>query len=197
MARRINSRLRIYGTLQAETPLHVGGYGVDVDTDLPLARNGKNQLYVPGTSITGVLRAWCERNFGDVDSIFGYQDGDKGHASFVLIEDALVTLPTNLQTEIRDGVGIDRIYGTAADKSKFDRAILPKGSRLKFEMTVEIENRKLKPKDKRKNNQDYDETEEQFKNRVNATKAIIGNLLMTLEKKKFVSARQKLAGLGA
>jgi CRISPR/Cas system CSM-associated protein Csm3 (group 7 of RAMP superfamily) len=134
MARKINSRLRINGTLQAETPLHVGVYGVDVDTDLPLARNGK----MPGTSITGVLRAWCERNFGNVNSILGFQEkdkskvgtkDDKSQASFVLIKDAVVTLPNNLQTEIRDGVGIDRFYGTAAESTKYDRAILVKSLR--------------------------------------------------------------------
>ena len=201
MARKINSRLRIYGTLQAETPLHVGGYGVDVDTDLPLARNGKNQLYVSGTSITGVLRAWCERNFIKLDEngnpekdkegkikpqeiiteIFGFQEkdktkvgtkADKSHASFVLIEDAIVTLPKGLQTEIRDGVGINRIYGTAADKSKFDRAILPKGSKLKFEMTVEI---------------DKNEAE---------TKAIFGHLLTALTKEEIRFGASKTRGLG-
>jgi CRISPR/Cas system CSM-associated protein Csm3 (group 7 of RAMP superfamily) len=172
MARRISSRLRLYGTLQAETPLHVGGYGVDVDTDLPLARNGKHELYVPGTSITGALRAWCERNFGNVNSLFGFQKDDSGHASFILVEDAIVTLPKNLQTEIRDGVGIDRFYGTAADGAKYDRAILPKGSRLNFEMTVEIKEHEAE------------------------TKAIIGHLLAALTKGEIRFGASKTRGLG-
>jgi CRISPR/Cas system CMR subunit Cmr4 (Cas7 group RAMP superfamily) len=120
MAREISSRLKISGTLRAETPIHVGGYGVSVDTDLPLARNGKGDLYIPGTSLTGVLRAWCKKRITDktlIDEIFGIQetdkqrigtDRDKSHASFVLVEDAKVILPTNLQIEIRDGVGIGR-----------------------------------------------------------------------------------------
>ncbi len=176
MARKISSRLRISGTLQAETPLHVGGYGVDVDTDLPLSRNGKNQLYIPGTSITGVLRAWCERNFDkqEIDSIFGYQVGDNGHASFVLIEDAIVTLPSGLQTEIRDGVGIDRFYGTAAEGAKYDRAILPKGSTLTFEITVEIA-------------KDSDEAR---------TKAIFGHLLEALQNQEIRFGASKTRGLG-
>ncbi|HEY0428568.1 MAG TPA: RAMP superfamily CRISPR-associated protein [Pyrinomonadaceae bacterium] len=185
MARKINSRLRIYGTLQAETPLHVGGYGVDVDTDLPLARNGKGELYVPGTSLTGVLRAWCEKNFGEnlIKEIFGFQETDKNkvgtsqdksHASFVLIEDAVVTLPPNLQIEIRDGVGIDRFCGTAADKSKFDRAILPKGSQLNFEMTVEIKDSESSPQ----------------------IKAIFGHLLDALQKCEIRFGASKTRGLG-
>ncbi len=207
MARKISSRLKISGTLQAETPLHVGGYGVDVDTDLPLSRNGKNQLYIPGTSITGVLRAWCESNFhkAAIKEIFGFQETDKtkvgtnqdrSHASFVFIEDAVVTLPSGLQIEIRDGVGIDRFYGTAADKSKFDRAILPKGSKLKFEITVEIEDRKLKPRNKRKHNKDYEETEDQFKKRISETKAIFGHLLEALQKSEIRFGASKTRGLG-
>jgi Uncharacterized protein predicted to be involved in DNA repair (RAMP superfamily) len=138
MARDIYSRLKIGGKLEAETPLHVGGVGGSTDSDMALAVNGKGEFYVPGTSLTGVLRAWCEEHFGNVDWVFGFQKNDSGHASFVLIEDATIENANEILTEIRDGVGIDRFYGTAADKTKYDREILPKGTQLKFEMTVEI-----------------------------------------------------------
>ena len=174
MARRIDSRLRIFGVVHAETPLHVGGFGIDVDTDLPLARNGKGDLYVPGTGITGVMRSWCETSFDKsiVKEVFGFQEGDDGHASFILIEDAVVTLPDKLQTEIRDGVGIDRFYGTAADRAKYDRAILPKGTTLSFEMTVEI------GKDG------------------GGTKAVIGHLLAALTNGEIRFGASKTRGLG-
>ena len=151
MARHIHSRLKIMGELIAESPLHVGGYGESFETDMALARNGKNDFYIPGTSLTGTLRNWFEQTFIDksnkkkeedsrklINEVWGYQDGNNGNASFVLIED--LTLPEQVQSELRDGVGIDRFYGTAADKVKFDRAILPKGTKLNFEMTVEIQN---------------------------------------------------------
>lgn len=138
MARHLHSRLKIIGDLIAETPLHVGGYGESFETDMALARNGEDKFYIPGTSLTGTLRNWFEKNFpSEVDNIWGFQIGDQGHASFVLIED--LTLPEQVQSELRDGVGIDRIFGTAADKTKFDRTILPKGTKLNFEMTVEIQ----------------------------------------------------------
>ena len=177
MARKINSKLKISGTLLAETPLHVGGYGESADTDMPLAKNGNGNFYIPGTSICGILRAWCKNNFVnnnfvDIDSIFGYQVGDQGHASFVLIED--IELDKNLQSEIRDGVGIDRFYGTAADKTKFDRAILPKGSMLKFEITVEIKDAESSPR----------------------TKAIFGHLLDALQKSEIHFGASKTRGLG-
>ena len=56
MARRIHARYRITGKLTAVTPLHVGGYGETADTDMPLARNGAGDLYVPGTSLAGPTR---------------------------------------------------------------------------------------------------------------------------------------------
>jgi CRISPR/Cas system CSM-associated protein Csm3 (group 7 of RAMP superfamily) len=176
MARKINSRLIIKGTLQAETPLHVGGYGYDVNTDLPLARNGKDEFYIPGTSLAGVLRAWCERNFGNdnIDKIFGYQKDDSGHASFVLVEDAKIKNAGNILAEIRDGVKIDRIYGTAADKAKFDRAILPKGTKIELELTVEIANGADEGK----------------------TKAIFGHLLAALQNEEIRLGAAKTRGLG-
>src|SRR5262245_39483468 len=63
MARDIKGRIILRGTLVARTPLHVGGLGDDVDTDLPLARDGAGRLYAPGTSLAGALRQWCVEQF--------------------------------------------------------------------------------------------------------------------------------------
>ena len=40
--------------------------------------------------------------------------------------------------EIRDGVGIDRRTGAASDRIKFDRAVLPAGTRLPLHLVVEV-----------------------------------------------------------
>ena len=69
MGRHISSRLKIRGELIAETPLHVGGYGESFETDLALARNGNDEFYIPGTSLTGALRCWFENSFGKPDTI--------------------------------------------------------------------------------------------------------------------------------
>jgi CRISPR/Cas system CSM-associated protein Csm3 (group 7 of RAMP superfamily) len=140
MARVISARLRLQGTLVATTPLHVGGFGEDVDTDLPLARNGRGEWYVPGTSLAGALRQWCEQRFGKefVRSLWGFQERDEGRASFVVIEDASIENAGSILDEIRDHVGIDRKWGCAAEHIKFDRAILPRGTRLRFCLTVEV-----------------------------------------------------------
>lgn len=204
MARKISSRLKICGILRAETPLHIGGYGESFETDMALAKNGKDEFYVPGTSLTGTLRNWFENSFTDksdqetkkfVDEIWGYQDKNDGNASFVLIED--MCLPDkwkDLQSELRDGVGIDRFYGTAADGAKYDRAILPKGTELKFEMTVEIADRKRNPK---KDKEDFwAESETEFNSRINKTKAMFGHLLEALQEGKIRLGASKTRGLG-
>jgi CRISPR/Cas system CSM-associated protein Csm3 (group 7 of RAMP superfamily) len=142
MARRIISRLLLSGRLVAKTPLHVGGYGDDVDTDLPLARDGRGDLYVPGSSLAGAIRQWCEEAFGDaiVNDLWGFQKDDNGHASYVFVEDAPVNGSSSVLIEVRDGVGIDRESGAAAENIKYDRAILPSGTKLSFALSAEIEN---------------------------------------------------------
>jgi CRISPR/Cas system CSM-associated protein Csm3 (group 7 of RAMP superfamily) len=188
MARPIHSWLKVKGELIAQTPLHVGGFGTSADTDLPLAQNGKGEWYVPGTSIAGVLRSWCQQSFGKkfTKSAWGFQrqvkpeeentltERQKGHASFVTIEDAKIRDQDNVQVEVRDGVGIDRFYGTAADKAKYDRAVLPRGSELEFEMTVEIEANSVAPK----------------------IKAMLGHLLAALAKGNIRIGAARTRGLG-
>ncbi|MGI8640720.1 MAG: RAMP superfamily CRISPR-associated protein [Pyrinomonadaceae bacterium] len=189
MARKISSRLKINGTFTAQTPIHVGGYGESFETDMALAKNGNDEFYIPGTSLTGTLRSWFEKAFVDktdkkkeeetkkfVNEIWGYQDGSAGNASFVLIEDMRLPedLRNSLQSELRDGVGIDRHYGTAADSAKYDRTILPKGTILDFVMTVEIGE----------------------KHDAKKTKAMFGYLLESLQKGAIRLGASKTRGLG-
>ncbi len=141
MARRINSRLQITGQFIARTPLHIGGTGGSADTDLALAVNGRGEFYIPGTSLAGPLRAWLEHNAQEsINDWWGYQIADQGQASYVFVEDGCVTPPEGKQikAEIRDGVGIDRVTGAAANQIKYDRAVLPRGTRVCFTMTVEL-----------------------------------------------------------
>jgi CRISPR/Cas system CSM-associated protein Csm3 (group 7 of RAMP superfamily) len=143
MGRPIATRFRVEGTLLAETPLHVGGAGEVVETDLPLASDGSGKPYLPGTSLAGALREWYRSAFSEsfAADLWGYtplrgQPSDRGFASLVLIEDAKIHSVARL--ELRDGVGIDRVEGRAADGIKYDRQILPSGTRLGFDMTVEV-----------------------------------------------------------
>ncbi len=146
MARPIRTRWRIEGTLLAESPLHVGAAAEAIETDLPLAVDGAGAFYVPGTSLAGALRDWQRAAFDgvdafDIEQLWGYapkrgDDPADGIASLVLVEDAKVR--SELPFEIRDGVGIDRVEGRAADGIKYDRQVLPMGTELDFKMAVEL-----------------------------------------------------------
>ena len=146
MARKIKNRYVVTGQLKAVSPLHVGGLGGDTvgdpSVDMPLAVNGAGKLCIPGTSVAGVLRSFMQRQFGDgeVDRLWGWQEhkGMDGAASFVTTEDAVV-IGEETVTEIRDGVGIDRVYGGAASGIKYDREVVPKETLFSFNMTVETQ----------------------------------------------------------
>ena len=132
MSRKISRRIIIEGWLKCLAPLHVGGLESASRSDMTLSVNGAGQFYVPGTSLAGPLLAWCTEMWGEAaaKAVWGDQppgETDKGWASFITVEDAVI--PENaVAPEIRDGVGIDRYTGTAADGIKFDREILPAGT---------------------------------------------------------------------
>jgi len=114
-----------------------------VTADLVLARDGLGRLYLPGTSLAGVLRQAIVRllpaDEHDVDLLFGRRvrraepgrgDGDRTEASTSLttVADAVVTPAGPI--EVRTGVGIDRYTGAAADRIRYDRQVIPAGSTL-------------------------------------------------------------------
>jgi len=188
MGRELLERLCIEGTLTAQTPLHVGGYGDHVDTDLPLARNGDGVVYIPGTSLAGVLRAWCAQALGEdrTRKLWGFQPATRsenatgaevtGWASAIWVDDAPVALPEGALMEIRDGVGIDRVTSAAATAIKYDRAVLPRGTRLTLSLTVEIEATPRLPKPE--------------------IEAIIGHLLRAMSDRPFHLGAARTRGLG-
>lgn len=140
MARRTNLRYLIEGTVRCTTPLHVGGLGGDPDADLQLARDGQHRYYVPGTSLAGALRSWAyHRAARDaVEALFGFQRerSDAGAASRLVIEDAPIE---NATPEIREGVGINRVTGAAAEHILYDRAVLPAGTSFPLRLAFEAE----------------------------------------------------------
>ncbi len=143
MARKLARRLCIEATVTAAQPLHVGGYGDTLETDMPLAENGWGEIYLPGTSLAGVLRAWMDRHIAGssawLKQLWGDQTGAADDcASRLVVSDAPVKLPPGLTVERWDGVGIDRQWGTAATGIKFDRAVLPRGATFTLRLSVDL-----------------------------------------------------------
>lgn len=127
-------------TLQAETPLHVGGAAADAVADLPLATDGQGRLLVPGTSWAGVLRGVARRAGLDDDALFGRapargRDADAGHASRLFVSDTALGPDTGV--EMRTGVGIDRRTGAAARTILYERLVVPAGTALRLRLRYE------------------------------------------------------------
>jgi len=153
MSRRIIKRLILEGELVAETPFHVGSGTADRDTELALARKGSGQLYIPGTSIAGPVRSLfndavannsladdCEDS--ELTELFWgcvppKGSGEIGSASLLEISDAQLS-GSVAEPYFRDGVGIDRYTGAAAEGIKFDRELLPAGTRFEFQMRLNV-----------------------------------------------------------
>ncbi|MBF0583232.1 MAG: hypothetical protein HQL80_03235 [Magnetococcales bacterium] len=156
MTQRFHRRLRIKGFLMAKTPLHVGGKGGNSESDQPLARNGKDEFYLPGTSLAGPMRSWMEKKYGHdsklMRQLWGWQPtggllkSETGTASRLMVEDAPVMLEGEAFAEILDGIAIDRQWGSAATGFKYDCQILPRSSRVPLEILVELP---LQPEDEK------------------------------------------------
>ena len=132
--------------LEWEGPLHVGtGERLSVVTDSPLLRDAQGQPYLPGSSVRGVLRDWCEREALVLGierkhfvRLFGPSTPElKEHdrQARLVVYDARIEAKENNQekAEIRDHVRIDRKWGAAAKGGKFDQEVaLPEKATLRL-----------------------------------------------------------------
>ena len=138
--------------IEAVTPLVIKSGNKNILTDGVVLRDVNDLPYIPGTSIGGVLRhAWKDEG-KDVDTIFGFQHGDKGEGSKLILSEARILdaggkvidglqeitdsfLNNYKQLPIRQHVRITD-KGVAADKGKFDEEIVYAGTRFCFEMEM-------------------------------------------------------------
>ncbi len=114
---------KIYYLLQLrqESPLRLStGEGETSDNDL--MKDGRGYPYIPGSSLTGVLRSLLPKEKGDV--LFGrLTPGDRPDVpSQVIVSDAVLHIKNDsaFVISVRDGVGIDEQTGVAKDTAKYD-----------------------------------------------------------------------------
>lgn len=139
MSRSIRSKIIVRGTMEAVTPIAVGGVGGGDHTDMELARDGTGAYYIPGTSLAGPMRAWLEDNCERcVEALFGYIEdrGEGGSASCLYIEDSRID--GNVISERRHGISIDAHRGTAKEGFFYTRALLPRGTRFPLNMELDV-----------------------------------------------------------
>ncbi|MCB2160718.1 hypothetical protein KQH40_01385 [bacterium] len=156
----------IYGRLTARTAIHIGSGQGNGYIDALIWRGGDGRPLIPGTTIAGVLRSLATRispylalegktvcdalipvsNNGNascgcvVCTLFGDitpgEEQKRANASRLRVFNS--TLLNEEAVSIRDGVGIDRITGTASRESraKFDQEVLSPGSVFEFRLEL-------------------------------------------------------------
>lgn len=144
MARKVHARFVVAGTLEAVTPLHVGGLEQQPGVDAAVAVDGSGRPYIPGTSLAGALRHWTRRHWNDerTNVLWGRWLGDgsddaaRAPAGWVSVFDApLMGWP---DPEMREGIGIDRRWGTAAPNILYNRQVIPRGARFGLRFTIDL-----------------------------------------------------------
>ena len=139
MGRNLHSVIRIEGDLVAKTPVHSGGLRDSVFTDLPLAVNGKDEVYFPGSAIAGPLRAWWRSACRDLEeAVWGSEgegDNNGGWASILFVHDA--PLVNTIDLDRAQHVAICHRSGTAEFNKKFDRELAPVEAR--FRLCLELQ----------------------------------------------------------
>lgn len=138
--REIGRRLVWTGLLELASPCHLGGADADATSDRPLLRDGEGRPYLPGSTLTGLLRALLT----DVDkdaaqALFGANWGDpEGKQARLLLGDARIAREGPVPTELRDGVAIEACSGVAAKNKKYDLELLPVGVRFRLRGQLEL-----------------------------------------------------------
>lgn len=143
--------------LEAETPLIIGSGNKEIYTDASVAKDVNGMPYIPGTSISGVVRHALGLA-GKINDFFGFQEDDKGRGSEIIFSeakmigkegvavdgmtflddefyDAFRNLPIRQHVRITD-------KGVGANHGKFDEEIVYKGTRFCFEIEVLSETEK-------------------------------------------------------
>lgn len=140
--------------IEAETPLAIGSGERDVMTDRLVISDVNGLPYIPGTSLAGVLRqSLVELGKDAVNELFGYQKGDEGHGSRLILSSAQMI---SKEGSVADGIrnfdfDDEKFYknfvnlpirqhvrithkGVAEDHGKFDEQVVYKGARFCFEL---------------------------------------------------------------
>lgn len=143
MSRTISDRYVLDAVVRAETPLHIGAAAAGFNTDMELVRDGKGRLVLPGTSLTGALRAALRRvDAGLADHPWwgdAPRDSSTGAgAARIVIEDApRIGEIADDPVAVRDSVRLDRRHASAEDNGLFNREIVYPGARFKLRITID------------------------------------------------------------
>ncbi len=159
--------------IETTAPMAIHSGGREIGFDNQLARDANNLPYIPATTIAGVWRHLLRATESEELSKkwFGHNDAEKQHASILQIsngeihdsknqpqngliatatieKDGLLSLLSQEKPHKREHVRINDI-GSAVDKGKFDRILLPTG--VRFTIDIRWDNTQSLVEDEMKN----------------------------------------------
>lgn len=135
----------IHFEIKLKTNLHIGSGKADMDTDALCVRNSMGDIIIKGSSLAGIFRCTLERLFGEKDEniqkFFGRVENTGGNtiseASSIYFEDAVLKSNGSPNTDIRDGVGINRRRLSAQDGCKYDKETVFKDALFPCTITID------------------------------------------------------------
>ncbi len=142
-------KIDYYGFVQlkvnAYSPICVAG-GEEKESDHDIIRNFDHEFFIPGTSLAGAFRAYCEEGKAvgfcsdkEIDWLFGYAQGEDNEESRLLISDAEVR---NANLILRDGIALDENKITLNTK-KYDYEALDVGTEFVIEMELRVQHEEI------------------------------------------------------
>ena len=120
--------------MKCVSPFAVGS-GMRGFTDKDVLTDASGVPFVPGASIAGSCRHYLETVGMDVSDVFGSVDNEDD--SRIVFYEAFAKDGQYIKG-FRDGVAIDKVYGTAIEGSRFDYEIVEVGSVFSFRMMLDI-----------------------------------------------------------
>lgn len=119
-----------YGRIQMTSVsiLHIGG---DSEENFELAVNGDQQFIIPASGLVGCIRHYLEKDHRRAVTAF-FGDRDRNGRAYVY--DAVLDSYSGVET--RNGIEIDRKYGTARNGRLYTRYYLSEGTKTCLQMKV-------------------------------------------------------------
>ena len=149
MSEKIVQKIIINVPVHTLSPLRIASGMDDGLVDVLVLKNKQGKPFIPGTSITGVLRneivalyneEVADKIFGNIDDevadkVFGNIDDEAGNQSMINISDVILSDAILIH---RDGVAIDTFAGVGKTGAKYDYEGIDRGAEgeLKIEFTV-------------------------------------------------------------
>ena len=141
----LTEKIVITGELELLSPLQIGS-GQNDFIDLEILRDFDEKPYIPGTSLSGVLRHLCFQKLHkwskELNDFWGYTKENLSSTSKIIFNDALL-MSNEFTIEIRENVSIDPKTKIAKQASLYNSELVSTGTKFSFNCELEIHEKHL------------------------------------------------------